>query len=166
MPQNVLKKPKHPKLNIGCGWNKKNGFVNIDKSAKVEPDLVVDIEQGLPFESDSFSYIYSEHCLEHVRPQYWSYILNEIARVAKEDCILELKLPFDNIGQRTNCDHYRTFSWHSFDQLKKEGNREYYSDLKLINLKKNPSKIKKLFFYLFPFLKYEVHFKFKITKSE
>lgn len=166
MKKRSLQNPKYAQLHIGCGWDKKEGFVNIDKSRSVRPDVVVDIEQGLPFVDNSFEVIYSEHCLEHVRPEYWSFVLNEIARVAKEGCVLELKLPFDNIGQRTNCDHYRTFSWHSFDQLKKEGKREYYSDLMLVNLQKTPSKLTKLFFYLFPFLKYEVHFKFKITKQQ
>ena len=92
--------------------------------------------------------------------------MNEIARVAKNGCILELKLPFDNLGQRTNCDHYRTFSWNSFDQLVTGGKRNYYSDLSLVKLTKSPSKLKKLFFYLFPFLKYEVYFRFRIVKEK
>jgi len=158
-------KPKHPKLHIGCGWNKINGFVNIDKSPEVKPDLVVDIEKGLPFPDNSFEYIYSSHCLEHVRPQYWKNLLNEISRIAKDECILELRLPFDNMGQRTNADHYRTFSWGSFDQFLEGSNRDYYSNLTMIKLTKDPPKLIKLFFYLFPFLKYEVHFKFKIIKK-
>ena len=76
----------------------------------------------------------------------------------------ELKLPFDNIGQRTNADHFRTFSWRSFDQFTKKSKRFYYSDLKLERLHKLPNIFVKLFFYLFPFLKYEVHLKFKIVK--
>lgn len=160
------KKLKYPRLNIGCGWNKLNGFVNIDKAREVKPDIIADIEKGLPFPDNSFDYIYSEHCLEHIEPQNWRFVLNEIARVAKDGCILELKLPFDNTGQRTNADHFRTFSWHSFDQLLEESNRQYYSDLILVKLSKNPSKLEKLFFYIFPFLKYEVHFKFKIVKRK
>jgi|TARA_B100000315_G_C14491895_1_gene547988 predicted SAM-dependent methyltransferase len=159
-------RPKYEKLQIGCGRNKINGFVNIDKSKEVSPDIVVDIEKGFPFPDNSFKEIYSSHCLEHIRPQYWSFVLNQIARIAKEGCFLELKLPFDNIGQRTNMDHYRTFSWNSFDQLEKGNERKYYSDLSLIKLSKTPSKFKKLFYYLFPFMKYEVHFKFKIVKNK
>ena len=49
-----LKKPKYQKLQIGCGWNKMNGFVNIDKTSDVKPDLVVNIEEGLPFQDNSF----------------------------------------------------------------------------------------------------------------
>ncbi len=165
MKRKSYKKLRYPKLQIGCGWDKMNGFVNIDKSKEVNPDVVVDIENGFPFPDNSFEYIYSGHCLEHIRPQYWKFVLNEIARIAKDGCILELKLPFDNLGQRTNADHYRTFAWHSFDQFLEKSNRDYYSDLTLIKLTKDPNKLVKLFFYLFPFLKYEVYFKFKVTKN-
>ena len=47
-------KPKHSKLQIGCGWNKIKGFVNIDKASQVKPDVVVNIEKGLPFPDDCF----------------------------------------------------------------------------------------------------------------
>jgi predicted SAM-dependent methyltransferase len=159
------KKPKYSKLQIGCGWDKKNGFVNIDISKDVNPDLVINIEEGLPFPDNSFDYIYSCHCLEHVRPQYWKFVLSEISRVSKNGCVLELLLPFDNIGQRTNADHYRSFSWGSFDQFDPESKRFYYSNLKLKKLNRTPYKVIKLFFYLFPFLKYEVYFKFKVIKK-
>ena len=165
-PLKKLKKPKYPKLNIGCGWDKKKGFINIDKVKEVKPDFVVDIEKGLPFKDNSFEYIYSEHCLEHIEPQNWRFVLREISRVAKHGCVLELKLPFDNLGQRTNADHFRTFGWHSFDQFLKGSKRNYYSKLTMIKLTKDPNKITKLFYYLFPFLKYEVHLKFKIIKEK
>jgi ubiquinone/menaquinone biosynthesis C-methylase UbiE len=163
---NKKRTPKYNKLNLGCGLKKMKGFVNTDKSKKIKPDIVVDIEKGFPFLDNSFEYIYSEHCLEHIEPQRWRFVLNEISRIAKDGCILELKLPFDNIGQRTNVDHFKTFSWHSFDLFMEKYKRDDYSDLNIINLKKDPNKFIKLFFYLFPFLKYEVHFKFKIIKNE
>lgn len=159
-------KIKYPKLNIGCGWNKKEGFVNIDKAPEVKPDMVVNIEQGLPFPDNSFEYVYSSHCIEHVRPQYWSFVLNEIARVSKDGCILELKLCFDNIATRTNCNHYRTFGFMSFDPLIKGSKRDYYSNLNLIKLYKKTNPFIKLFYYFFPFLKQKIYFKFKIVKKK
>jgi predicted SAM-dependent methyltransferase len=158
-------KSKFKKLNIGCGYNKKEGFVNIDKAKEVKPDEIVNIEKGFPFPDNSFEYIYSEHTLEHIEPQNWRFVLNEIARIAKKGCILELKLPYDNSGQRTNADHFRTFSWNSFDQFSEESKRNYYSNLHMKRLYKIPNKFVKLFFYLFPFLKYEVHLKFEIIKK-
>lgn len=152
------------KLNIGCGYNKKEGFINIDKVKEVKPDMVIDIEQRLPFDDNTFEHIYSEHCFEHIRPQYWKGFLNELQRIAKDKCILELYLPFDNLGQRTNADHYRTFSWNSFEQFLEGEERDYYSNLTLKRLIKSPNKLVRLFYYLFPFLKYEVYFKFEVVK--
>lgn len=152
------------KLNIGCGWKKKKGYINIDKSNRVEPDIVMDIENEIGFPENTFDEIYSEHSLEHIRPDRWKFVLNEIARVAKDGCVLHLKLPFDNIINRTNVDHYRTFSWFSFGCLANDGKRDYYSDLVLESLKE-PLWIEKVFYSLFPILKYEVEFKFRIVKK-
>ncbi len=164
--QDLCRNNKEVKLHIGCGYNKLKGFINIDISKKVNPDIIVDIENGLPFKDNSIDYIYSQHCLEHIRPDKWKFVLNEIYRVCKNKAILELKLPYDNSGQRTNADHYRTFSWNSFDQFEENSKRNYYSDLRIKRINKTPNKIVKLFFYLFPFLKYEVYFKFKVIKAD
>ncbi len=130
--------------------------------------MVLNIEEGLPFEDNSVDYIYSEHCLEHVCPCKWKYVLSEIARVAADGCILELKLPFDNIATRGNFDHFRTFNWNSFSQLEVGSNRYYYSPLKLIKLHKKPNVFVMTFFCMFPLLKpnWEVCLKFEIVKSE
>ncbi|MCM8787954.1 MAG: methyltransferase domain-containing protein [Candidatus Omnitrophica bacterium] len=160
-----LIKPKFTKLNIGCGYEKKEGFVNIDKAREVNPDYIVDIEKGLPFPDNSFDYIFSQHCLEHVRPQYWKFVLDEIARVAKDGCILELYLPFDNIWNRTNSDHYRTFHWTSFAQNEVGSNRFYYTKLKLKRIEKVPNRIVRAIYVFFPIFFKEVHFKYRIIKK-
>ena len=154
------------KLNLGCGRTKIDGFINCDKAHEVDPDQVVDMEEGLPFKDNSVEYICSEHCLEHINPTKFRFVLSEIARVACDGCILELKLPFDNMGTRVNFDHYRTFNWSSFDQLCEnvDTNRLYYSQLRLQKIGKIPPKIIRWFYYLFPFLLNEVHLKYKIIK--
>ena len=155
------------KLNLGCGWNKLDGFVNIDISKEVKPDIVLDIERGLPFRSDSIAYIYSSHCLEHVKPCNWQFVLDEIMRVAKDGCILELELPFDNSKKRSNIGHYRTFYFSSFSQFYvTEKKLAYYSKWKLRRLHREFTPFEKIFFTLFPFLKKEIYFKFEIIKSE
>lgn len=158
-------KPKFTKLNIGCGFEKKEGFVNIDKAKEVNPDFIIDIENGLPFPDNSFNYIFSQHCLEHINPAKWKFVLDEIARVAKDGCILELFLPFDNIWNRTNSDHYRTFHWTSFAQNEIGSNRIYYSKLKLKRIGNVPNRFVRLLYILFPFFFKEVHFKYRIVKK-
>ena len=156
---------KRTKLHIGCGRIKLDGFINIDIAKEVEPDIVVDIEKGLPFEENSFNYIYSCNALEEIRPQYWDFVLREIGRVAKNGCILELNLPFDNLYQRGRANHYRTFNWDSFFVFAEGQQCDYSAPLILKNLKKRPNVFIRLWFNLFPFLKKHVHFKFKIIKN-
>lgn len=150
------------KLQIGCGNKKKKDFINIDINPKYKPDKVINIEKGFPKNwTNKFDYIYSCHCLEHIRPLFWEFVLNEINRVAKPNCILELDLPFDSIRTRGNVHHYKTFTWDSFKQLQPE--HRAYSKLKMRSLIRH-SKIKKIFFTIFPFLKYNLHFKFRVIK--
>ena len=163
-PKKYLKS-KRTKLNIGCGRKKLEGFVNIDISKKVNPDVVVNIEKGLPFEDNSFSYIYSKNVLEEIRQQYWDFVLREIGRVAKNGCILELDLPFDNLYHRTRANHYRNFSWDSFFCFEEGQDTLYSAPLILKNLKKRPHVFFRLLYTLFPFLKKHINFKFEIIKN-
>lgn len=52
------------KLNLGCGPNPKDGWVNIDLFNE-KADLRLDLREPWPFPDNSVSYIYSEHAFEH-----------------------------------------------------------------------------------------------------
>lgn len=56
------------KLNLGCGRHKLQGMINIDKSSKCSPDLLWDLECGLPASigENSVDEIHTSHFLEHV----------------------------------------------------------------------------------------------------
>ena len=53
------------KLNLGCGKNKMEGWVNIDSVAGQAPDLVHDMGRPLPFEDESVDEIIADGLLEH-----------------------------------------------------------------------------------------------------
>lgn len=152
------------RLNIGCGYDKKGGFINIDISKSVNPDMVVDIEKGLPFKDNTFDYICSFRVLEEIKPDYWDFVLSEINRVAKNECILELVLAFDNMYNRGRINHYRVFNWDSFFVCEEGQVYNHTAPIILKNLKRRPNSFIRLWFNLFPFLKKEIHFKFKIIK--
>lgn len=155
------------KINLGSGLKKKEGFINIDIDKDCSPDMVHNIERGLPFDNNSVSYIYSSHFLEHIKPDKYIFVLNEIQRVAKDGCILELRLPFDHIGTRTFVAHFRTYGFNSFDRLEidKHEVKNWYTDLALRRLDKKPFITTRLFYYMFPFLKDEIRFMFEIVKG-
>jgi predicted SAM-dependent methyltransferase len=72
------------KLNLGCGRNKRDGFVNIDKYATFQPDLVWDIEKThYPFEAGSVTEIAAAHVLEYLGQHSDAFlaIIKELYRV-------------------------------------------------------------------------------------
>ena len=55
------------KIDIGCGNNKRKGFIGIDYVASSCVDYVLDLShEPLPFEDRSVSHVYSSHFLEHI----------------------------------------------------------------------------------------------------
>jgi predicted SAM-dependent methyltransferase len=80
------------KLNIGCGPNSKEGWINIDLSWSAEMSL--DMREPLPFSDDSASIIYSEHFFEHLDyPNVAKMFLRECFRVLELDGIFRLGVP-------------------------------------------------------------------------
>lgn len=57
----------HRKLNLGCGFDKREGFVNADSFAACVPDVLFDIETTpWPLPDNGFDYVLVKHVLEHV----------------------------------------------------------------------------------------------------
>ena len=84
------------KLNIGCGNNKKAGYVNIDVEPACNPDQVLDICQTpWPFPESSVEEIVLCHVLEHVgrTPEEFKSILRELYRVLQPDGLLKITVP-------------------------------------------------------------------------
>ncbi len=71
------------KLNLGCGFNHKEGFVNIDKFKQNSPDLVFDLEcdKPLPFKDGSVNEVFGSHIIEHIKNI--DKLMYEIWRVCK-----------------------------------------------------------------------------------
>jgi predicted SAM-dependent methyltransferase len=59
-----LLRPLPVKLHLGCGPNRKEGWINIDLFDK-RADLQLDLRENWPFPDNCASYIYSEHVFEH-----------------------------------------------------------------------------------------------------
>ena len=70
---------KH-RLNLACGPNRKEGWINIDLTDTA--DLKLDLRERLPFSSESVEVIYSEHFVEHLNyPGELLFFLRECYRV-------------------------------------------------------------------------------------
>jgi Methyltransferase domain len=99
-----LKKTKPPaistdkklKLNLGSGFKKLDGFVNVDNQDIANPDVKHDLMQfPWPFEDNSVDHIVAKDILEHVgtTPQDFIDVLKEMYRVSVNGAAWEIQFP-------------------------------------------------------------------------
>jgi len=84
------------KLNLGCGYNKIPGFVNVDKAPQCNPDVAFDIEEpNWPWENDSVSDAVFNHSLEHMGQQSKVFlrIIQELYRVCADKAVVRINVP-------------------------------------------------------------------------
>jgi predicted SAM-dependent methyltransferase len=84
------------KLNMGCGHNKKEGWVNVDLSAECQPDIVCDLESlPWPWESDSVDEVLFNHSLEHIGQSSRTFLgmMKELYRVCRNGARININVP-------------------------------------------------------------------------
>lgn len=87
------------KLNLGCGFNKYEGYVNVDSASESEPDVLWDLEKTpWPWEDDSVEEILMEHVLEHLGETSRDYlrIWQEMYRIGAPGCAIRIVVPHWN----------------------------------------------------------------------
>lgn len=84
------------KLNLGCGSDRREGWINVDGWAGCAPDLVHDLETlPWPWPDDSADEILMSHVLEHLGqvPDVYLGIVKETYRVLKPDGLWTVTVP-------------------------------------------------------------------------
>ena len=68
-----MKEGSNMKVNLGCGTKLIKDFVNVDMGTftyqngkKIEPDILCNLDDGLPFDDNSIDYIYADNVIEHL----------------------------------------------------------------------------------------------------
>ena len=83
------------KLNIGSGYKRFDGFLNIDDDPLVNPDYTVNLEEAhLPFEDNTVEEIRAHHILEHIRN--FIPLMQEFYRVCKHGALIDIVAPHHN----------------------------------------------------------------------
>lgn len=79
--------PPPLRIDLGCGANKKEGFLGVDSYQFPGVDLVHDVTKPWPWEDDSVDEVYCAHLLEHLTnfDNRWErvHFFNELYRVLK-----------------------------------------------------------------------------------
>jgi SAM-dependent methyltransferase len=84
------------KLNLGCGRDIREGWVNLDCVQLPGVDVVADLDDcantPLPFEDDTFDAIVASHLIEHIRNTLP--LMQELHRIAKPGAGAVFQLPY------------------------------------------------------------------------
>ena len=107
------------KLNLGCGRNPIDGYVNLDRAALPGVDVVHNLEQfPLPFDDDTFDEILGVDLIEHITDALG--LMGELYRIAKPGALCTFLLPFgssdDAWEDPTHVRPYFLGSWMYFAQ--------------------------------------------------
>lgn len=117
------------KLNLGCGNDIKQDFVNLDSKLLPGVNVVHDLENlPLPFEDESFDFILCQDVLEHVE---YTHVLKELHRILISGGKVQIRVPhFSSVNNFRDPTHKKMFSVFLFNMFIKNTlhNRSYYFD--------------------------------------
>jgi hypothetical protein len=117
------------KLNMGCGYHKLDGYLNVDVSPTCEPDLVYDLESlPWPWESDSADHVLFNHSLEHLGrdPRVFLGMMKELYRVCKHEARIQINVPHPRHDHFINDPtHVRIITPELFHLFNREANDEF-----------------------------------------
>lgn len=115
------------KLNLGCGFDKREGWLNVDNFAACEPDQFLEIE-ATPWDlpSDAFDHVLMKHVLEHVGAEFsvFAAVMRELYRVTAPGGLVEIHVP--HVRHDTfwsDPTHVRAFTPLTFTMMSKRQNR-------------------------------------------
>lgn len=119
------------KLNLGCGTDFKDGWVNLDSAAISGVDVVHNVETlPLPFEDNSFEEILAQDILEHIE---YVPVLRDLHRILAPGGKIHIRVPhFTSKNNFIDPTHKRQFSVSTWDFFvkgtRKFEQRAYYFD--------------------------------------
>jgi SAM-dependent methyltransferase len=81
------------RIDLGCGNNKREGFIGLDFVDAPAVDHVLDLTQDrYPFDDSSVDEVFSAHFLEHIAMP--NHVFGEIARIARDGARFEFWTPY------------------------------------------------------------------------
>ena len=117
------------KLNLGCGENIKDGYINLDFRQNDNIDVVHDLNNyPWPFENNSFDEIIAHNVIEHLDNFILS--MEEIHRISRDNASIKISVPYWNSSfayiDPTHKKGFHELSFSFFDSNSKYGKERYY----------------------------------------
>jgi hypothetical protein len=118
------------KLHIGCGFDKKKDFLNVDSSKEVNPDLVCDLDtQELPLQKDSVGFVLMDNVFEHFTQPVK--VLEKLYEVSCNGAVWTIIVPFGYSWNDVLFHKTQGFHWNTFDHFLVGNKRPYYTKVRL-----------------------------------
>lgn len=117
------------RLNLGCGHDKRDGWVNVDSFPGVEPDEVVDLERiPWPWPADSADEVLLKHVLEHLgaTPAAYLEIIRELWRICRDGARVTVVVPHPRHDSfLSDPTHVRAITPQGLELFSQRKNREW-----------------------------------------
>ncbi len=115
------------KLNLGCGEDKREGWINVDRFGT--PDVVHNLEQfPWPWEESSVEEIQMKHVLEHLGQQtdVFLSIMKELYRISAPNCRITIAVPHPRHDDFLNDPtHVRAITMESIELFSLKNNQKW-----------------------------------------
>jgi len=118
------------KLNLACGKDIKDGFLNIDMRNEAyvgKIDIAADITMGIPFSNSSVDMIYTSHFVEHLDSVELEHFFREAWRILKPGGFMRLVWPDFNKVFRSYVNNDKEFFRPFIEYLNNDA--KYYQSL-------------------------------------
>ena len=124
------------KLNLGCGNDRREGYVNVDCAKLPGVHKICDLNAlPLPFESDSCEEILCKDVLEHL--ESFPAIMYDLHRILKKGGVLKIVVPHFSSGDAySDPTHRNFFAAKTFGFFVSGHERCYYGDSAFSQLRK------------------------------
>lgn len=128
-------KLKSDKLNIGCGKDIRQGYLNLDVYKFEGVDMIWDIDKfPWPFQDNSFAEIIMSHVLEHVDDVVKT--IKEVWRVSKPDALIKISVPYyTGLNAVKDPTHKHLFCAGTFDFFEKGKLNNYFDSSTKFNFR-------------------------------
>lgn len=117
------------RLNLGCGFDKRAGFINVDKQAACDPDEIVDLEQlPWPWPDSAAKVVVLRHALEHLGASTDGYlgIVAELWRICRDGAVVTITVPHPRHDSFLNDPtHVRAVTPEGLEMFSQAKNREW-----------------------------------------
>lgn len=113
------------KLNVACGKDIREDYVNIDK-IDCGQEIIRDITKGLPFSDNSVDEILFKHAMEHLEFEEIVFVMNEFWRVLKKGGLLYVVCPHRKSPGAYTITHKSFIDETTFDFFRRERSEKLF----------------------------------------